>query len=44
MKADRGIYDCVYRSQQHGRRGQGIDTRKAESGMVLTCQMDNGEN
>ena len=26
----------MYRSQQHGRRGQRIDTRKPESGIVLT--------
>ena len=26
----------MYRSQQHGRRGQRIDTREPESGIVLT--------
>ena len=26
----------MYRSQQHGQRGQRIDTRKPESGIVLT--------
>ena len=29
----------MYRSQQHGRRGQRIDTRKPESGIVLTWLM-----
>ena len=29
----------MYRSQQHGRRGQIIDTRKPESRIVLTCHM-----
>ena len=29
----------MYRSQQHGRRGQRIDTRKPESGIVLTWHM-----
>ena len=26
----------MYRSQEHGQRGQRIDTRKPESGIVLT--------
>ena len=35
----------MYRSQQHGRRGQIIDTRKPESGIVLCtyqCQARGG--
>ena len=31
----------MYQSQQHGRRGQTIDTRKPESGIVLTQHMGN---
>ena len=31
----------MYRSQQHGRRGQRIVTRKPESGIVLTTYWGN---
>ena len=30
---------AMYRPQQHGRRGQIIDTRKPESGIVLTVDI-----
>ena len=30
---------AMYRSQQHGWRGQRIDTRKPESGIMLTWHM-----